>query len=121
MCKNKGKFCYNNQGGDTGYCDYCIKEGYGNAPVKKRDAEKKLDQKQNKELRAKVGKCEIGSPVCIGLPEGTQHKKGRVGKNLTDLKEKIVSCNPCNTWCEEHPLEAKALGVAKSRLKKDAA
>lgn len=110
----------NAQGGEDRFCDYCIKEGYGKSPEKKKEVAKKLDQKQNKELRAKVGKCQINSPVCTGKADGTQHKKGRIGKDLTDLKEKIVSCNPCNVWCEEHPLEAKKLGVAKSRLKKTA-
>lgn len=119
MCKNKGRYCYNDQENALGYCDYCIRMGYGKAPEKKREAEKKLDKKQNKELRAKVGECQIKSPVCIGLPQGTQHVKGRVGKDLIDLEEKLVSCNPCNVWCEEHPLEAKKMGVAKNRIAKN--
>lgn len=120
MCKNKGKYCYNNQENALGFCDYCIKEGYGKAPEKKKEVVKKLDQKQNKELRAKVGKCQINSPVCTGKADGVHHQQKREGKNLTDLTKKKVSCNPCNDYVEKHPQWAIKNGHSISKHKKTA-
>lgn len=55
---------------------------------------------------------------CTGRTEGVHHMEGRIGKNLTDTTKKIAACNSCNRRAETHPLEAKKLGLSKSRLAK---
>lgn len=128
MCKWKG--C-NEPERHQGYCpthwmlvkphkkDTDVKEPYKiPRESKKRAKENRVDKKQNKEIIANEPRCMIKSPVCIGWAQGAHHVKGRIGKNLTDVKHKIPACNPCNVWVEEHPEEARKMGVSKSRLSK---
>lgn len=81
----------------------------------------KVSEKQNKalveyniikdEMLEESNVCEMNTPVCTKVATGLQHKKRR-GKHLLDKKYLIRSCDPCNTWAEEHPLEAIAMGIA---------
>lgn len=54
---------------------------------------------------------------CNGIANTTQHKKGRIGVLLTDRKYQTRICLAHHIWVNEHPLEAKALGLEMSRLK----
>ncbi len=86
--------------------------------TKKRAA---LDREYSKLLKKEAEEnndCQVKSPVCIGIFQGFQHKIKRSEKNLLDKKNLLRSCNPCNGWCESHPLQAIAMGVSISKHKK---
>lgn len=82
----------------------------------KRKEANKLDQKQNKEIKAKQPLCQIKSPDCTKWAQGCHHIEKRTPKNLTDVKNKLSACNACNSWVERHPLEAKQMKVSKNRI-----
>jgi hypothetical protein len=85
---------------------------------KKRAAENRVDQKQNKKILADNIYCQMKLEGCTGLAQGVQHIKGRTGQRLTDVANKIPACNNCNLRAETHPEEAKKKNVSQSRLKK---
>lgn len=80
--------------------------------------EQKTYSRESKIFRQQGKECEIKSPDCIKIIQGTHHKRGRVGKNLNDKKHWLRSCNPCNMYCETHPEWAKENGFSESRLAK---
>ena len=80
-----------------------------------RKTEKKVYKKVSKELKSKEDDCQIKSPVCVNRPTYPHHIRGRVGKRLTDKKELLRACNPCNTYIEDNPAWAKKLGFKKSK------
>jgi hypothetical protein len=63
--------------------------------------------------------CEIKAVGCTGIAQGLQHKIKRSSKNLLDRKNLLRSCNNCNTWIENNPLEAIAMGVSASKFKEE--
>lgn len=83
----------------------------------KRMAQQRLYRKIVKEMLAENNKCEIKAPGCTGIAQGLQHKVKRSSKNLLDRKNLLRSCNNCNTWIENNPLEAIAMGVSASKFK----
>jgi hypothetical protein len=60
--------------------------------------------------------CAIKSPECTGRTQGPHHKRGRIGKALTDFKHCIPACNPCNLYVEVHDKWARENGFKESRL-----
>lgn len=85
---------------------------------KKRAKQNREDQKQNKQLREIVGRCQLKLTGCTGQPDCVHHPEGRVGNRLTDVKQKLVSCYNCNLRAETHPQEAYEKGVLKYKHKK---
>lgn len=83
----------------------------------KRMAQQRLYRKIVKEMLAEDPRCEIRAIGCTGIAEGLQHKVKRSSKNLLDKKNLLRSCNSCNTWIENNPLEAIAMGVSESKFK----
>lgn len=59
---------------------------------------------------------DIATVVCRGLADTVQHLRGRRGKALLDQSEWSPLCWPHHSWAELHPTEAKALGLAKSKV-----
>lgn len=86
---------------------------------KKRAVENRIDRKQNKEIIKERPLCEMKLPGCTKYAQGVQHVKGRIGKRLTQVENKIPACNHCNGRAEEKTKEAQEKGVAKSRLSKN--
>jgi len=80
---------------------------------KKRAKENRVDQKQNRKIRTDNIYCQMNLKGCTRFAQGVQHLKGRTGKLLTDISNKIPACNNCNRRAETHPEEARAKGVAK--------
>ena len=67
-------------------------------------------------MLAQHSHCEVKIPqVCTKKAQGLQHKVKRSEKNLMDPDNLLRCCNACNAWIEQHPLEAIALGVSKSK------
>lgn len=85
----------------------------------KRMAQQRLYRKIVKEMLEEDPRCEIKAPGCTKIAEGLQHKVKRSSKNLLNRKNLLRSCNHCNLWIEEHPLEAIAMGVSASKLKSE--
>ena len=83
----------------------------------KRMAQQRLYRKIVKEMIEENPSCEIKAPGCTGRAEGLQHKVKRSSKNLLNRKNLLRSCNNCNTWIENNPLEAIAMGVSVSKFK----
>lgn len=83
---------------------------------KKREKLQREYRKQVKEALEENNKCEVKSPACIGIANGFQHIQKRSVKNLMDKKNQLRCCAACQTWIEEHPLEAIEMNVSKSKF-----
>lgn len=62
--------------------------------------------------------CAIKSEVCTHKATVIHHTAGRTGKALTDEKNWLPSCAPCNVWIEANDGKAREMGVKKSRITK---
>jgi hypothetical protein len=82
----------------------------------KRMAQQRLYRKIVKEMLTENNRCEIKAVGCTGIAQGLQHKVKRSSKNLLNRKNLLRSCNSCNTWIENNPLEAIAMGVSASKF-----
>jgi hypothetical protein len=104
---------------------YCRIEGHVEIQSKKpgiakvaaeRQQVNKEYEKVKREFLAKKKFCE----VCMTEPAtAVHHKRGRVGKYLTDVRYFLATCFPCHRLIEEDPLFAKREGYSESRLKKE--
>lgn len=58
-----------------------------------------------------------GRIICLGMvATEVHHKAGRTGDKLTDVTNFIGLCHSCHEWAENHPEQAKALGISENRL-----
>ena len=110
--------CYNFQK----YCRiHLVVEQKTRIPIKSMSAERKEVNKVFKNIsdkkRGNKTICEYRIPnVCTGLIQGFNHAAGKSSKEkLLDLENGAFCCNACNTWCEQYPTEAMALGFIKKR------
>lgn len=87
---------------------------------KKREKLQRQYRKQVKDALEEDNRCEVKSPVCIGIANGFQHIVKRSAKNLMEKKNLKRCCSACQTWIEEHPLEAIEMGVSKSKFSQSA-
>lgn len=62
--------------------------------------------------------CQVNSEVCTHKATVIHHAAGRTGKALTNEKDWIPSCGPCNIWIEGNDAKARQMGVKKSRITK---
>lgn len=86
---------------------------------KSRQQENKVYNKLSKRKKKDQPHCQLKiAGVCIDQPVRPHHTEGRTGKNFTDEKKILMSCDPCNKWCVSHPQQAAALGLVISRLKR---
>jgi hypothetical protein len=60
--------------------------------------------------------CQAQLQGCTKKATDLHHSKGRIGHNLTDVSTYIALCRNCHTWAENHPEEAKSLGLSQNRL-----
>jgi len=61
--------------------------------------------------------CEV--KFCDNLATEIHHKKGRIGKLLTDTSNFLAVCRQCHQKIELNPIWAKEQGYSKSRLAND--
>lgn len=59
--------------------------------------------------------CQAKLPCCTGRSTDVHHKRGR-GKWYLVMSTWLAVCRQCHQWIEEHPEEAKELGLSESRL-----
>lgn len=83
---------------------------------KKRSKENYEYGKLRKAFLTENPMCQIRVAGCTGMAQEIHHKKGRIGKLLTDTAYFCATCNSCHHWAEMNPLEAKKRGVSISRL-----
>lgn len=62
--------------------------------------------------------CEMRLDNCKIKATQVHHKKGRVGKLLTEEAHFIAACENCHRTVEDNPGMAKKLGLSESRLSK---
>jgi len=101
-------------------CQACSKKREPPKKIPKESARRKKERpiytKNKNQALEERPYCELRIPgVCTGWAQGMQHKKGRAGSLYLDLKHQATSCNKCNLWCVEHPIEAVELGAAEFR------
>jgi DNA-directed RNA polymerase subunit M/transcription elongation factor TFIIS len=77
---------------------------------------KRVEYEKLKAEYLKDKHCEY--PNCYSLEVTLHHAKGRIGDNLTDVRFFKALCPYHHNYCEEHPLEAKKLGLSFDRLAK---
>lgn len=63
--------------------------------------------------------CKAALKGCTGIATTVHHTKGRIGLLLNDVTFWVGLCINCHKWVEEHPKEAKELGLSKDRLCKE--
>ena len=58
--------------------------------------------------------CQLQFPGCWGRATALDEIKSRArGGSITDRANCVPTCGPCNTYKEDHPLEALARGLAR--------
>jgi hypothetical protein len=57
--------------------------------------------------------------ICTGKATEVHHASGRIEEKLNNIKDFRAVCHACHCWIELHPIEAKELGLSKSRLNKE--
>jgi hypothetical protein len=62
--------------------------------------------------------CEIKSPVCTKKATCCHHTQGRGKNEILDPKKMMASCDPCNSYVEQHHAWAEKKGFKISRHKK---
>lgn len=93
-------------------------------PIAKKSAKLTEETKEYKKLSTEFLKrpenqiCKIKMEGCTGKATQIHHAAGRSGKQLTNVEDFIPSCTNCNLKVEIKNLEAKELGVKKTRLGK---
>lgn len=93
-------------------------------PIKKVSDKLKSNLEKYYEVRDKYlsenPKCEANIE-CKGKNTATDihHKKGRIGKMLTDVKFFMAVCRDCHTWIHDNDAKARELGFLLSKNGKD--
>ena len=59
--------------------------------------------------------CEAHLPGCQINASDIHHKKGRTGDLMLDDTEFLAVCRMCHGWIETNHVDAKLLGLSKSR------
>jgi len=86
-------------------------------PIAKNSKKRKEENKEYLTLREVflIGKI---CPITGQKETQVHHKKGRIGKLLTDVRYFLGVSAEGHKWIEEHPEEAKKLGYSLNRLEK---
>jgi hypothetical protein len=89
-------------------------------PIKKVSQKRNLENKEYLKVRKvflqSLMFCQVNS--CKKLPTEVHHKKGRIGKLLTDTRYFLGVCRECHNKIELEPLWAKENGYSLNRLDK---
>ena len=109
------------------YCKQCWS---CQKPAQKPTARKPIahsSPKRSKEERVYQGKriiflnkhplCEMRIPnICTNVATDIHHMEGRTGDNYLDDSKWKAGCRQCHNWVEDHPKEAKELGLSLRRI-----
>jgi hypothetical protein len=139
ICKGTGKAKFSGCGKPLEYAErggmkvYFSKYGLGTTgcrcfyswfespeQIKKVSDKRKSENKEYTKLRklflAEYTICQVKG--CKELPTEVHHKKGRIGKLLTDTSYFLGVCRECHSKIELEPLWAKENGYSLNRLDK---
>lgn len=110
------------------YCELCesgrpVKKT-GNLGKRSKRIKSRSDKRRDQENEYRIIRAEYleKHPICEVYncghkSEQVHHKKGRIGKLLTNKKYFLAVCDTCHKYIELHPAWAKAQGYSESRLK----
>jgi hypothetical protein len=105
--------------GHEKYCKDCWYKLEKPQPIKPRSnkMQKVMDQYTKKRLAflAMYPDCLAYLPKCTRSATDIHHKAGRLDNHL-NISTWLPVCRSCHQWIEEHPNEAKELGLSESRL-----
>lgn len=89
-------------------------------PVKKISLKRNLENREYLKVRKVFLESLIFCQVkgCKGLATEVHHKKGRIGKLLTDIRYFLGVCRECHNKIELNPTWAKENGYSLNRLDK---
>jgi hypothetical protein len=59
--------------------------------------------------------CHAHLYCCGKLSTDVHHMAGRIGDNYLDITKWLPVCRPCHTWIEEHPKEAREMGLSLTK------
>jgi len=87
-------------------------------PIKKISNKRKIENKEYLKVRKLFLESLIFCQVkgCKGLATEVHHKKGRIGKLLTDIRYFLGVCRECHNKIELEPNWAKENGYSLNRL-----
>ena len=74
--------------------------------------------RKRKAFLALFSTCQANLVDCTGQATEVHHKAGR-GSNHNKIGTWLAVCRNCHKFIEEHPEDAKHLGLSKSRLNED--
>lgn len=96
-----------------------VKGGFYRLPkaTKNTTAELKIYSVLEKDFLLDNPVCQCGRNGCERPSSEVHHKKGR-GRWLNVVEFFLAVAGICHRWIEDHPKEAKALGLSVSRLNK---
>lgn len=106
------------------YGKYCRIEGHVKINWKKPGiakvaAERKEINKEYERVKKEFLRKHKCCEACGDAPSTeVHHKRGRVGKLLTDVRFFLAVCRPCHFHIESDPVFSKQMGYSESRLKK---
>ena len=87
-------------------------------PISRQSEKMKIEVKKYLKIRVdyinKHSKCEVCKKASS---TDVHHKKGKIGKLLTDSRYFLAVCRPCHQIIEMNPDWAKEMGYSLSRLK----
>jgi hypothetical protein len=106
---------------EGGYCKVHFIPPSKKPGIAKVTAERKEVNKEYEKVKREFLKSHPICEVCMTEPsKDVHHKRGKIGKLLTDVRYFLAACRPCHIFLENDPLFAKKEGYSESRLKKEA-
>ncbi len=83
---------------------------------KKRRSQNVLYSKKRRIFMEQNKYCQANLSNCTILATDLHHKRGRIGKLLTDERYFLAVCRSCHNYIESHPIFAKEKGFSLNRL-----
>ena len=100
-------------------CWYSIEKPKSISPVSKK-MQVTMDEygRKRKAFLALFSTCQANLVDCTGQATEVHHKAGR-GSNHNKIGTWLAVCRNCHKFIEEHPEDAKHLGLSQSRLNEE--
>jgi len=112
------QFIWKREGKDL-YCKACWLKVAPSKPINKVSTKKQSEDKVYTKLRRDYllqhPFCQAALPECSKIATDIHHKAGR-GKYYLITTTWIGLCRSCHQWAEEHPEDAKQIGVSETRV-----
>lgn len=117
LCKGCGTIQYT---WARGCCKKCASKANKPKVIPKQSEKRKVENVEYLKLRLeflnKHQRCQACLFGCSHYATDVHHSSGRLGGLFLDTSTWISICRSCHQFVELHPIEAKELGLSKSRL-----